>query len=151
MLRFSASLFLWTREDCFLPERHQLTVTPLTLHFLEAAIQLRRVICLYPSDHVCLILKRENPALVFPPALKKLFLVFFCLHSLLTTSPQTTSAPRPLLSSQLPGCFRACSGRGGFCWHEFNWKQGKESQLEKKHFILAWERKPGAGSAFSLS
>ena len=29
--------------------------------------------------------------------------------------------------------------------------KGKKSQLEKKHFILAWERKPRAGSASPLS
>lgn len=153
MLRFCASIFLWTREDCSFPERHQLTVAPLALHSLEATIQSGRVICLYPPHRVCLILKRENAGSVFRPALEKHFLVLFCWHSPLPSPhfPTNDFSPRPLLSSQLPGCFRACSGRGGFCWHEFSWKQGKKSQLEKKHFILAWEQKPRAGSAFSLS
>lgn len=146
-LRFCAPIFCGPRQNHSFPERHQLTVAPRALHSFEAAIWTRRVICLYPLHHVSQILKRETTNLVFPLASEEYFLVFFCWHFPLPTSPQTTSAPRPLLWSQLPGCFPACSGRGGFCWHEFSWKQGKKSQLEEKHFFLAWERKPGAGSA----
>lgn len=68
----------------------------------------------------------------FGETLKSVFCWHFPLPPL--TSPPKIPAPRPLLSSQLPGCSRACSGRRGLFLAQIQLEAEEEKPAGKETF-----------------